>query len=98
MQRRGWLLFAAPAAALFLAFWLLPMASLVLTGATVEEGHSAYYIVVTSPQYWRSLFNTVALSLVATLATLATLLLSLPIGRFLAWHREFPDAARWSRC
>ena len=87
MQRRGWLLFAAPAAALFLAFWLLPMASLALTGATVEEGHSAYYIVVTSPQYWRSLFNTVALSLVATLATL---LLSLPIGRFLAWHREFP--------
>src|SRR5690606_33863142 len=37
-------------------------------------------------QYWVSLFNTVALSLAATLATL---LAALPVGRFLAWHRHF---------
>ena len=95
MQRRGWLLFAAPDAALFLAFWLLPMASLALTGATVEEGHSAYYIVVTSPQYWRSLFNTVALSLVATLANCCCRCRSAA-----SWPgtASSPDAARWSRC
>ncbi|MDQ8030875.1 ABC transporter permease [Bordetella genomosp. 1] len=87
MARRGWLWFAAPAAALFLAFWLLPMAALALTGARTAEGHSAYVTVLTSVQYWRSLGNTVALSLAATLATL---LVALPVGRFLAWHREFP--------
>ena len=85
--RRGWLLFAAPAAALFIAFWLLPMAELALRGASVIDGRSAYLAVLAEPRYWRSLFNTVALSLVATLATL---LVSLPVGRFLAWHREFP--------
>ena len=86
MRRRGWLIFAAPAAALFLAFWLLPMAELALRGASPVDGRSAYLIVVTAPRYWRSLFNTVALSLAAMAGTL---LISLPVGRFLAWHREF---------
>lgn len=95
MRRRGWLIFAAPAAALFLAFWLLPMAELALRGletvqgrgASSVNGHSAYLAVVSAPRYWRSLFNTVALSLAAMLGTL---LISLPVGRFLAWHRDFP--------
>ncbi len=86
-MRRGWILFAAPAAALFLAFWLLPMAGLALAGGRTADGHSAHVTVLTSPRYWRSLFNTAALSLGATLATL---LVSLPVGRFLAWHRQFP--------
>ncbi|HEY0297475.1 MAG TPA: ABC transporter permease [Bordetella sp.] len=87
VHRRGWLVFAAPAAALFLAFWLFPMAGLALRGASPVDGRSAYLIVVTEPRYWRSLFNTAALSLAATLGTL---LVSLPVGRFLAWHRDFP--------
>lgn len=87
MSRRGWLLFAAPAAALFLAFWLLPMAGLALAGARPVDGQSAYLAVLGSPRYWRSLFNTAALSLGATLATL---LVALPVGRFLAWRRDFP--------
>ncbi|MBV7485036.1 iron ABC transporter permease [Bordetella sp. BOR01] len=86
MARRGWIWFAAPAATLFLAFWLLPMAGLALVGAEIKDGQSAYLTVLTRSQYWVSLFNTVALSLAATLATL---LAALPVGRFLAWHRDF---------
>ncbi|WP_459616356.1 ABC transporter permease [Bordetella sp. 2513F-2] len=87
MARRGWTWFAVPAAVLFLAFWLLPMVGLALRGAATVDGQSAYFTVLASPQYWRSLWNTVALSLGATLATL---LVALPVGRFLAWHRRFP--------
>jgi putative spermidine/putrescine transport system permease protein len=87
MSRRGWMLFAAPAAALFVAFWLLPMMRLALTGFTVRDGASAYWTVLTHTQYWRSLFNTAALSLGATLATLVV---ALPVGRFLAAHPRFP--------
>lgn len=87
MTRRGWWWFAAPAAAIFLAFWLLPMVALAWTGASLRDGKSAYLIVLSSANYWRSLFNTVALSL---LATVFTLLLALPVGRFLAWHQHFP--------
>lgn len=86
MGRRGWIWFAAPAATLFLAFWLLPMAGLALAGAETRNGQSAYWTVLTGTQYWISLFNTVALSLAATVATL---LVSLPVGRFLARHRHF---------
>ncbi|OZI21210.1 ABC transporter permease [Bordetella genomosp. 9] len=86
MARRGWMMFAAPAAALFLAFWLLPMARLAATGFSVRDGASAYWTVITHAQYWRSLFNTAALSLAASLATLAV---ALPVGRFLAAHPRF---------
>src|SRR5690606_24465422 len=86
MARRGWIWFAAPAATLFRAFWLLPMAGLALVGAQGRDGQSAYLTVLSRSQYWVSLFNTVALSLAATLATL---LAALPVGRFLAWHRHF---------
>lgn len=86
MKRRTWMWFAAPAATLFLAFWLLPMAGLALEGAATRDGQSAYWTVLTGAQYWTSLFNTVALSLVATLVTL---IIALPVGRFLARHRHF---------
>lgn len=86
MSRRAWLWFAAPAATLFAAFWLLPMIALALTGAKTADGHSAYLTVLSGMQYWRSLANTVVLSAIASLATLA---LALPVGRFLAWHRFF---------
>lgn len=87
MSRRRWWWFAAPAAAVFLAFWLLPMVALAWLGASPRDGQSAYLAVLSHPAYWRSLFNTVALSLGATAATL---LLALPTGRFLAWHPVFP--------
>jgi putative spermidine/putrescine transport system permease protein len=43
--------------------------------------------VISHAQYWRSLFNTAALSLAATLATL---IVALPVGCFLAAHARFP--------
>lgn len=87
MGRRGWIGFAAPAAALFTAFWLLPMVKLALMGLHGKDGASAYWAVLTHAQYWRSMANTVLLSLAATLATLV---IALPVGRFLAWHPRFP--------
>lgn len=86
-SRYGWLVFAAPAAALFVAFWLLPMGRLAVMGLHGKDGSSAYWAVLTHPQYWRSMMNTVLLSLAATVATL---IVALPVGRFLAWHPRFP--------
>ena len=63
-----WLL--APAAAVFAAFWLLPMARLAVVGASGPQGIAAYAAVVTNANYAKSLFSTVALSLGVTFATL----------------------------
>lgn len=89
MGRHKWLIIAAPAAVIFIAFWLLPMVQLTLRGAQAPSGSnvSAYWIVLAEPRYWQSLFNTVALSLGSTLATLV---IALPVSRFLAHHPNFP--------
>jgi putative spermidine/putrescine transport system permease protein len=63
-----WLL--APAAAVFTAFWLLPLARLVAVGWSGPQGVGAYFAVVTNAQYFRSLVSTVVLSLGVTAATL----------------------------
>lgn len=88
MKRRAWLIIAAPAAVVFIAFWLLPMAQLALRGAQVPSGGeaSAYWLVLTQPRYWQSLFNTVALAMGASLVSL---ILALPVSRFLARHPNF---------
>lgn len=85
-DRRRALALAAPALAVFAAFWLLPMARLVHVGASGPDGPAAYLAVVTNPAYFRSLASTVALSAGVTLATLA---LSLVAGVFLQRNR-FP--------
>lgn len=77
---------AAPALAVFAAFWLLPMARLVSVGASGPEGARAYLAVVTNARYFRSLVSTVALSAGVTVATLA---ISLVAGIFLQRNR-FP--------
>ena len=68
--RSGLLLGAclAPAAAVFGAFWLLPMAWLVMLPAS--KGWATYAAVLTNPRYLQSLVNTLVLSLTVTLATL----------------------------
>lgn len=66
--RLSWLL--APAAAVFAAFWLLPMARLCVVGASGPLGLAAYAAVITEPNYLRSLLSTIALSLAVTAATL----------------------------
>jgi putative spermidine/putrescine transport system permease protein len=79
-----WLL--APAAAVFTAFWLLPLARLVAVGWSGPQGVGAYFAVVTNAQYFRSLVSTVVLSLGVTAATLVV---SAVAGLFLT-RNAFP--------
>ena len=58
----------APAAALFAAFWLLPMVQLALLPA--RQGWATYFAVLTEPRYLASLLQTTALSLAVTLVSL----------------------------
>jgi len=61
----------APASAFLLAFWLLPLAHLLLLGAHPDAaGSSGYWQVLTSAGYLAGLVQTVALAAVTTLATL----------------------------
>jgi putative spermidine/putrescine transport system permease protein len=85
-DRRRAMLLAAPALAVFAAFWLLPMVRLAQVGATGPDGLAAYVAVVTNANYFRSLVSTVLLSAGVTVATLA---LSLVAGVFLQRNR-FP--------
>jgi len=80
----AWLL--APAAAVFTAFWLLPIARLTAVGAGGPDGIAAYAAVVTNPAYFRSLVSTLLLS---AGVTFATLIISGVAGLFLSRNR-FP--------
>lgn len=74
---------AAPAAAFFAAFWLLPAVRLIALPA--EKGMDSYFAVLTNGRYLQSLLNTVTLSLAVTLMTLV---LGSAVGIFLA-RRDF---------
>ena len=84
-SRQRWLLLgcAAPAGAFFLLFWLLPVMRLLALPA--EKGWQTYFAVLTDSRYLSSMLQTVALSLVVTLATLV---LGSAVGIYLA-RREF---------
>lgn len=69
---------AAPAAAVFAAFWLLPVARLALL--PMQSGGAAYVQVLTQPRYLASLAQTLAISLAVTAATL---LLGMATGVFI---------------
>lgn len=74
----------APASAFLLAFWLLPLAQLLVLGAHPDAaGRSGYWQVLTSAGYLSGLAQTVAL---AAVTTLATLLVAGIAGCFLARH------------
>lgn len=61
----------APAAAVLFAFWLLPLAHLVLLGGQSRDGSdSGYWQVLSSAQYLGSLAQTCLLALATTLAAL----------------------------
>ncbi|WP_312241959.1 ABC transporter permease [Pantoea sp.] len=83
-ERGLWMLM--PALLFFAAFWLLPFARLLQMGMTPDRSsqQSGYWTVLSQPQYLVSLFNTVALSLAVTLATLA---IAGVVGCFLARQR-----------
>jgi putative spermidine/putrescine transport system permease protein len=78
-----------PLAVVTTAFFLLPMARLVVTGAEGPQGLAAYLAILTEPRYRATLINTV---LLATATTIATLAIATVAGMFLQRHR-FPGRA-----
>ncbi len=78
-----------PLAVVVAAFFVLPMARLVLTGASGRHGLAAYAAIVLEPRYAASLLDTVLLALATTVATLVIATVS---GLFLQ-RRRFPGRA-----
>ena len=60
-----------PLAVVVIAFFLLPMGRLIVTGASGEFGLRAYAAILTEPRYRATLVNTVLLAAATTVATLA---------------------------
>lgn len=79
----------APAAVLFGAFFLLPLARLFVIGGSGAQGWAAYATFLTDPRHLESLVATVLLSVGVTAVTLAA---STVAGMFLVRHR-FPGRA-----
>lgn len=78
-----------PLAILVTAFFLVPMAKLVLVGASGKNGLSAYAAILLDQRYRSTLINTV---LLAAATTAATLVISTISGIFLQRH-HFPGRA-----
>jgi len=78
-----------PLAVLVVAFFVLPMARLVVTGASGETGLHAYAALLLDPRYRATLVNTVLLAAATTAATLVIATIS---GLFLQRHK-FPGHA-----
>ena len=72
-----------------MAFFLLPMARLVVTGAEGPQGLAGYLAILTEPRYRATFINTVVL---ATATTIVTLIVATIAGMFLQRHR-FPGRA-----
>src|SRR5579871_2310536 len=75
-----------PLAVVTAAFFLLPMARLVVTGTEGPQGFSGYLAILVEPRYRATLINTVVL---AAATTLVTLIVATIAGMFLQRHR-FP--------
>ena len=73
-----------PAAVVFIAFFLFPLAHLFLIGGSGKTGWAAYGAVLTESRYLTSLVSTVTL---AGVTTVCTLLISGIAGVFLSRHR-----------
>jgi putative spermidine/putrescine transport system permease protein len=73
-----------PLAVLVTAFFVLPMARLVLIGASGDQGLRAYAAILLDPRYRATLLNTVSLAAATTIASLVVATIS---GLFLQRHR-----------
>src|SRR3974377_755362 len=78
-----------PLAVIMIAFFLLPMARLVIVGGIGNSGLYAYAAILLEPRYRATLINTV---LLAMTTTAATLVIATVTGLFLQRHR-FPGRA-----
>jgi putative spermidine/putrescine transport system permease protein len=85
-KRRFIQLCLAPLAVVVTAFFVIPMARLVLIGASGSHGIEAYVAILLQPRYRETLLNTILLAAATTVATLAIATVS---GLFLQRHR-FP--------
>ncbi len=83
---RNLLLLGLPAAIVFVAFFVLPVARLVMTSGSGRSALANYLAVLTTPRYFASLLATIALSAVVTLSALV---FSTIAGLFLQRNR-FP--------
>jgi putative spermidine/putrescine transport system permease protein len=84
-----WRICLIPLALVAGAFFVLPMAQLMVVGASGDTGLSAYAAILTEPRYRATLINTV---LLAAATTAATLVIATIAGLFLQRHR-FPGRA-----
>ena len=75
-----------PAAIVFAAFFIMPMARLAFVGAGGEDGMSAYLSIVTTPRHFESMMATLLLSVGVTIVAL---IVSTVAGLFLV-RNEFP--------
>src|SRR6202008_1351501 len=73
-----------PLVVVTLAFFLLPMTRLVVTGAEGPQGLGGYLAILLEPRYRATLINTV---LLAAATTLVTLIVATITGMFLQRHR-----------
>jgi len=78
-----------PLAAVVLAFFVLPMLRLMVTGVSGPQGFSAYIAMLTEARYRATLINTVVL---ASATTIVSLVIATVAGLFLQRHR-FPGRA-----
>ena len=78
-----------PLAVVTVAFFLLPITRLVVTGADGPQGIAGYLAILTEPRYRATLINTV---LLAVATTVVTLIVATIAGMFLQRHR-FPGRA-----
>ena len=78
-----------PLAAVVIAFFVLPMLRLMVTGVSGPQGFSAYLAMLTEPRYRATLINTVVL---AAATTIVSLVIATIAGLFLQRHR-FPGRA-----
>src|ERR1700759_5863473 len=73
-----------PLAVVTTAFFLLPMARLIVVGAEGPQGMAGYLAILTEPRYRATLINTV---LLAAATTIATLVIATIAGMVLQRHR-----------
>jgi putative spermidine/putrescine transport system permease protein len=61
---------ATPAAAVFAAFFLLPIGRLIIVSISGSTGGITYWAFLTTPRYFESLISTILLAIVVTIVTL----------------------------